>query len=64
MKRIKNTCFGILGATLLLFTSCNDEVSVENTNELSVDTFFTNLSQIEAAANGNLCLGWKGESSQ
>lgn len=38
-------------AMALFVISCNDDVTVENKNELSQDTFFSSLAQIESAAN-------------
>ncbi|WP_203256371.1 RagB/SusD family nutrient uptake outer membrane protein [Hyunsoonleella ulvae] len=35
----------------ILSVSCNDEVAVKNTNDLSRDSFFESLAQIEASAN-------------
>ncbi|MGB5818181.1 MAG: RagB/SusD family nutrient uptake outer membrane protein [Saonia sp.] len=49
-KGVNKLMIYVLGVFLVTI-SCNDEVSVENTNELSQDTFFESLSQIEAAAN-------------
>ncbi len=40
---------GLIGAFV---ASCDDDVSVENKNDVSLDTFFITLSQIEGAANG------------
>lgn len=41
----------VLMLTSLLVVSCNDNVEVKNTNELSSDTFFESIAQIEASAN-------------
>ena len=49
-KEIKKVWPYVLGV-FLVTASCTDEVSVVNTNELSQDTFFESLSQVEAAAN-------------
>lgn len=43
----------ILTATIIIGSlSCDDNVTLENPNQLTEDTFFENLQQIEAAANG------------
>ena len=36
---------------MVLSVSCNDDVAVKNTNDLSRDSFFESLAQIEASAN-------------
>ncbi|WP_165454356.1 RagB/SusD family nutrient uptake outer membrane protein [Hyunsoonleella pacifica] len=49
-KTVKlNTVIVIIASLFML--SCNDNVEVKNTNELSPDSFFESLAQIEAAAN-------------
>ncbi|MGB6150539.1 MAG: RagB/SusD family nutrient uptake outer membrane protein, partial [Pricia sp.] len=49
-KELYKIGMSVLGVCLLTL-SCSDEVSVVNTNELSQDTYFESLSQVEAAAN-------------
>lgn len=51
MKTLFKLTSIILMTATLLVVSCQDDVSVKNTNDLSVDTFFENLAQIEASAN-------------
>lgn len=38
-------------AFLVVFSSCKDDLEVVNPNELSIETFFETLAQVEAAAN-------------
>ncbi len=49
-KKLNKLTMYMLGVFLVIL-SCSDEVSVENTNELSQNNFFENLTQVEAAAN-------------
>lgn len=51
MKKIFRISTIIFTVSALLVVSCNDNVAVENRNELSSDSFFESLAQIEAAAN-------------
>lgn len=51
MKKKSRMNTMILAATALLMVSCNDDVAVENKNELSQESFFESLAQIEASAN-------------
>ncbi|MGX1929913.1 RagB/SusD family nutrient uptake outer membrane protein [Flagellimonas sp. 2504JD4-2] len=51
MKKLLNKTLMYFAGLFLLTMSCDDEVSVTNTNELSQATFFESLAQIEAAAN-------------
>jgi hypothetical protein len=49
-KTVKLSKFVFL-ITAFFALSCNDDVAVKNSNELSADSFFESLAQIEAAAN-------------
>lgn len=43
------TC--LLAATMFMVGSCDDDVTVENRNEITIDTFFENAAQLASAAN-------------
>ena len=51
MKTTQKLSLAILMITALFVVSCDDDVEVRNTNELSPDLFFESLAQIEASAN-------------